>query len=637
MTISQALQLGIQHQRSGRLREAEGVYRQVLAAQPNQPDALYLLGTLAQNVGRLDLAADLIRQAIALNPAGLHYHIDLGTILSAQGKLDEGIAEYRRYLEADPNFATAHSNLGVTLKSKGLRDEAIAEFRRAIELDPNLPQAHNNLGIALRESWQLDEAVAAYRRAIELKPDYPEAHNNLAVVLRERGENEAAVAALHQALYHGGPCAEVQSNLIFSLHYLPGDQFRREIAEEIRRWNQQYAAPLKQFIRPPTNDRNPNRRLRIGYVAMDFRDHVLGRNLLPLFKSHDHQDFEIRCYAGVSHPDAVTEEFRQHADRWCNISRMRDGELAETIRADGVDVLVDLAQHMAGNRLSLFALQPAPVQVSFAGYPESAGLETIDYRITGQWLEGEMQDAGFKIQDELVPSAPPASRRLHPGSGIFLVDTFWCYDPCGLEMAVSPLPAATAGKVTFGCLNSYSKINDRVLGLWGRVLRQVPNSRLLLLSANGSHRQRAVGVLGDEGIASHRVEFFEPVPRRQYLELYHRVDVALDPFPYNGHTTSLDALWMGVPLVTLAGDTPVSRGGLSTLNSLGVPEWIAHSEEEYVTIAAGLASDLPRLAEWRSTLRKRMEASPLMDAPRFALQIEHAYREMWRDWCQRPS
>jgi predicted O-linked N-acetylglucosamine transferase (SPINDLY family) len=350
-------------------------------------------------------------------------------------------------------------------------------------------------------------------------------------------------------------------------------------------------------------------------VSPDFRQHVLGRNILPLFEHHRRGDFEIICYAAVSHPDELTEEFRKRSDQWRNILELSDDTLAKTIWEDRVDILVDLAQHSAGNRLPVFAREPAPLQVSFGGYPESTGLDAIKYRISDRWLESEIGD-GRSEQ-------------------VFLLESFWCYEPCGANVAVNPLPALQHGRITFGCLHHFSKLNEPTLRLWAKVIRRLPDSRLVMLAPPGGHRQRVLDILLQQGIAAHRIQFAEPCSREAYLELYHRLDIVLDTLPYNGHTTNLDALWMGVPVVSRCGQTRVSRGGLSILNNAGLPELVAHSDEEFVDIAAGLALDLPRLTTLRQSLRTRLEASVLMDAPRFTRDIEAVYRTLWRQWCER--
>jgi predicted O-linked N-acetylglucosamine transferase (SPINDLY family) len=396
--------------------------------------------------------------------------------------------------------------------------------------------------------------------------------------------------------------------------------------------------------------------LRIGYVSPDFRDHALGWYILPLFRCHDHRDFEILCYSGTSRPDFVTAELQRLADGWRSTVDVSDADLAEMIRQDGIDIRVDLAQHTGGNRLPVFARRPAPVQVSFAGYPGSAGLEQIEYRLSDRWLEGgPTRDAvhcgaGFQPASSPTPQAGcphhnagfktsegthPATCILNPASYILPLDTFWCHDPSGLELEINPLPAQKSGRVTFGCLNNFCKVNHRVLGLWARVLTEVPDSRLILLARFGSHRERTLQFFARAGIDAGRIEFVTPGPRKAYLEYYHRLDIALDTFPYSGHMTSLDTLWMGVPLVTLPGPTVVSRGGLSILHNLDLAEFVAHSEGDYVRIAAELAGDLPRLAHLRATLRARMESSVLMDVPHFTRQVETAYREMWSALCSK--
>ena len=402
-----------------------------------------------------------------------------------------------------------------------------------------------------------------------------------------------------------------------SLHYHP-DHDARAIQAELRRWDAQFAAPLARLIRPHTNEASPDRRLKIGYVSPDFRDHAVGRNLLPLFREHDHRPLEIFCYADVIRPDALTRRFQGHADVWRDVLGRTDDQVAELIREDRIDVLVDLALHTACNRLLVFARKPAPVQVSFAGYPGSTGLSAIEYRLTDPYLD--------------PPSLDDPDSAAEP---VRLPDSFWCFDPLTDEPAVNSLPARASGFVTFGCLNNFVKVNALVLALWARVLRAVGRSRLLLLAPEGQFRRGIVQRLEQEGVASDRLVFVPRQPRRQYLELYHGIDLMLDTVPYNGHTTSLDALWMGVPVVTLVGGTTVGRAGLSQLTNLGLPELVAATPEEFVRIAVELAGDLPRLEVPAASLRDRMRGSPLMDAPRFARGIEAAYRTLWRRWCAR--
>ena len=655
MTIQETFDLALQHHQAGRLPEAEALYRQILAAQPWHADALRLLGVIAHQVGQHEMAIGLIRRAVELNPDLAAAHSNLGeahravgqweaaaaayrralqarpdspdvlnnlsNILRLQGQHDEAVAMCRRAIELRPAYAEAHSNLGLALAEQGDADAAILSCRRALELQPNYPNAYNNLGLALKESGQWDEAVAAFRQALALRPSFWQAHCNLGSVLKDHGQLREALAAYQSALALNPSVAGVCSNLIYLLHFLPeADEPAAAAAHE--HWRRHFSEPAKPCIQRHTNRRDPERRLRIGYVSPEFRDHVTGRYLRPLFDCHDRRQFEIVCYSGVSRSDTATARFREQADLWRNTVGVTDEAFAGMVREDAVDILVDLTQHLTGNRLTVFDRKPAPVRVSFAGYPESTGLEAIEYRISDRYLEnGEAQEAG----------GGPI-----PGRGrerVFLIDSFWCYDPCGMDVAVNALPAKQGGRVTFGNLNAFGKVNESALGLWARVLARVKEARLILLSDAGSHRQRTLVFLDREGVAPNRVEFITPRARREYLELYHQIDIILDTFPYNGHTTSLDALWMGVPVISLAGQTPVSRAGWSQLSNLGLAELAAFSADAFVEVATQLARDLPRIAELRRTLRTRMEASVLMDAPRFARGIEAAYRAMWRQWC----
>ena len=717
VTIPQALHLAVQHHQAGRLADAEVLYRQILAVQPNHAEALYHLGLVAHQVGRYDCAVDLMRRSIALGWNHPVAHSNLGEALRASGRLADAIAACRRAVGLSPDYPNAHNNLGTALKDHGELDEAIAAYRRALELKPDYPEALSNLGAALSESLQLDEAMAAYRRALELKPDapeirnnlgaalaglgrfdeaaaeylhalelkvdYPEAHNNLGIALRARGSLDEAVSACRRAvelkpeypkahnnlgaaladqgrfeeavaafrhalqlnpdladahnnlgtalrdlgLVHEGIAAyrralqlkpehaAAHSNLILALHLHPNHD-TGTISDEHKRWSRQFSDPLKEFVLPNSNDPTVARRLRIGYVSPDFRDHPVGRYLLPLFERHDRERVEIVCYSGVTRPDWLTGRLRELAGRWRTTLGISDARLAEMIRADRVDILVDLALHTLGNRLPVFARQPAPVQVTWLAYPGSAGLHSIGYRLTDAHMD--------------PPSETPASSAEEP---VRLPDCWCCFQPAGVDPGITALPALSAKGVTFGSLNNFAKLNEGVLALWARVLEAAKRSRLLMLCPEGSARDRVRAFFDARGITTERVEFVSYLPRSDYFRLYQRIDVALDPFPCNGMTTTCDALWMGVPVITVSGGRPASRAGLSLLSSVGLGELAASSEGDYVRRAVELAGELPRLAELRAALRQRMRASPLMDAPRFARNVEDAYRSMWGRWC----
>ncbi|MGD0769876.1 MAG: tetratricopeptide repeat protein [Tepidisphaeraceae bacterium] len=650
MTLQQQLKSGLSHQQAGRLAEAERIYRQVLAQQPNHADALHLLGILAAQAGRLDAAVESIRRAIEICSTNAFYYGNLGSALAGMGRLEEAIAAYRQSIRLKPDLTEAHNNLGNALKDTGQFDEAIASLRQAIRLKGDLAEAHNNLGNALTGMGRLDEAIAAYRQAIRLKPDYAEAHSNLGHALCGKGQLDEGIAACRQAVRLGPDLAvahnnlgnaiknqgqleeaigsyrqaiglkpdfaTAHSNLVFTLQYHAGYDAKM-IHEELRRWNRRHAEPLAKLIQSHQNNRDPLRRLRIGYVSADFYDHASAFFLLPLFRHHDRRQFELFCYALNANSDKVTQQMKDHVQHWRRAVGLTDAKVAAQVREDQIDILVDLKLHTGGNRLLIFAQKPAPVQVTWLGYPGTTGLNSIDYRLTDPYLDPPGLDDAYYSE-----------RSIH------LPDTFWCYDPLTNEPAVNAPPCLEQGFVTFGCLNNFCKVTDAVLTLWAGVLKAISNSRLLLLAPEGSSRQSVLDRLGREGIGPERVEFVAKRSRSEYLNTYHHIDIGLDTVPYNGHTTSLDSFWMGVPVITLAGQTVVGRAGLSQLTNLGLPELIARRPQQYVQIAMELAGDLPRLAELRRTLRGRMQSSPLMDAPRFARNVEAAYRQMWRKWCE---
>jgi len=600
----------------GQLKEAVEACRQAVRLDPNSVVALNNLGAALQGPEQLDEAIAAYRQAQRINPNLPETHNNLGNALLGKGQLDEAIAEFQQAAQLKPESAEIHRNLGTALCEKGRLDEAIAAHRHAIRLQPDYADAYNNLGLALAAKGEPDEAIASYRQAIRIKPDFAEAYNNLGA-LAGVGLLEEAIASQRQAILLKPDDAQIHSNLIFTVHCHPGYDARM-IYEELRRWNRQHAEPLKKFIRPHPNDRDPNRRLRIGYVSPDFCVHVVGQNLLPLFREHDHRQMEIFCYSNVLEPDTLTGQLRGYADVWHSIVGLPDSQAADLIRQDRIDVLVDLSLHTAENRLVIFAHKPAPVQVTWLGYCGSTGMDAMDYRLSDPYLD-----------------PPDSDLSIYSEQTIRLPETYWCYGVSGPAPEASPPAAAAMGYVTFGCLNSFAKVSPPALDLWAEILQGLPGSRLILHSNPGAHLDALRKRFAGKGISPDRVEFPNWRPWPQYVRIYDRIDIALDPFPWGGGITTCEALWMGVPVVSLVGRTAVGRGGASILANVGVPELIAQTPQKYVQIAMDLAGDRPRLAELRRTLRARMRASPLMDAPRFARNIEAAYRQMWRKWCER--
>jgi predicted O-linked N-acetylglucosamine transferase (SPINDLY family) len=613
--IDRSFQAALDAYRAQRCDEAAQLCAGILGVQEDHADAVHLLGLTEFSKHRFEEAIELIRRAIELEPGEAQYYASLGLVLAESGDYAAAIASYRDSITREPGFAEAHFNLGIAYRCADQPDEAIASFAKALELKPDFPQALNGRGDVLRSLGRLDEAVDCYRRVLQVDPANLEAHNNLGVTLKDLGRLGEAIASLEQAIQLHPDCGVLHSNRLYSLHFREQDD-PQSILQAHLQWSKQIAAPLRPSMPQHLNHPDPDRRLRIGYVSADFREHCQAMFTIPLLSRHDHHQFEIFCYSGVIKPDAVTRQIESYAHVWREIASLSDDELAGLIRQDHIDVLIDLTQHMGKNRLLMFARRPAPVQVAWLGYPGTTGLAAMDYRLTDPYLDPPgVGDANYSEQSLRLP------------------ETFWCYDPRA-EIEVSSLPSDENGFITFGCLNNFCKVNDQTLSLWARVLDAVADSRLMLLAPRGEARSRVLKTLS---VDPARVLFQDFQPRAEYLEAYHAVDLCLDTFPYNGHTTSLDAMWMGVPVISLFGKSAVSRAGLSQTSNLGLSYLAARDADEFVSLAVHLAGDRERVRRLRATLRDRMIASPLMDAPRFARNVESAYRQAWRIWCRKQA
>jgi predicted O-linked N-acetylglucosamine transferase (SPINDLY family) len=616
ISVRRALDAALQHYRSGQWQQAERLYLQVLDVNPDQVDALHLLAAIAGQTGREDEAIGYLHKVLRLRPGWAAAHNNLGMVFITRKRLPEAAASFQEAVRLQPDDAVALNNLGNALRELGRPAEALVSLQQALRIRPDDPETHYNLALAWLALWKLPEAHASCQQALRLRADHVEANATLGIILGLLGKLDDAITASRTALSIRPDAPHVHSNLILALNYHP-DYDARAIQEECARWYRQHAEPLRELIQPHTNLPDSDRQLRIGYVSSGFRDHVDSFFTIPLLSNHDHRQCEIVCYADVANPDVLTERLRGYADIWRGTAGLPDQELADLVRSDRIDILVDLKMHSSDNRLLVFARKPAPVQVAWLAYPGTTGLPAIDYRLTDPYLDPPGLFDPFYAEESLR-----------------LPETFWCYDPLTDQPPVNALPATTSGIITFGCLNNFCKVNDGCLTLWSRVLQAVPRSRLLLHAPGHQAREHERTRLEQVGIPKSRFELVTRQPRYEYLKLYHRIDVALDPLPCNGHTTTLDASWMGVPTLTLIGKTVVGRAGWSVLNNLGLQECAARTPEEFLALAVRLASDMPRLEELRGTLRQRMQQSPLMDGARFARHMEQAYRRMWHRWCR---
>jgi protein O-GlcNAc transferase len=601
------------------LPEAVAALERAIALKPRLAEAHNNLGNALKRQGNLAAAVSSYTRALECRPQFAEAYVNLGNVFQHERKFEKAIACYRQALRFGSQLAEAHYNLGIALEATGKSDEAVACYRRALVLRPDLVEAHNNLGNCLLLEGKPEEAAKAYAEAIERKPTYAEAWCNLGNAHKDLGELSEAIACYERASQLKPELHTAHHNRLYALWFCPSVD-RQTIWEAHRRWAQRWAEPLAPKIVTHPNDRSENRKLRIGYISPDFRSHALAFFAIPLLSNHDRSKFEIVCYSDVTAPDEMTARLRSHADQWTDIVGHSDEAVAQRIRQDRIDILVDLTMHMERSRLLVFARKPAPVQVTWCAYPGTTGMEAIGYRITDPYLD----PAG--LNDEFYSE-----------ESIRLPDSFWCYDPLTAEPQISVLPALANGFVTFGCLNNFCKINDEVLETWGRVLRAVPMSCLVMLAPEGRGRGRVLQAFARAGVTSDRVSFVKKLPRATYLEQYQQIDLGLDTWPYNGHTTSLDSFWMGVPVVTLVGERAVSRAGFCQSSNLGLQELLAFSADEFVDVAVKLANDWQSLGALRASLRSRMEQSPLMNGARFASNMESAYRLMWTRWSRSPS
>jgi protein O-GlcNAc transferase len=599
----------------GRTEEALAAWRRAVELKPDLPEAHDNLGSGLRQAGQWEDSAAAHRRALELQPNFVGARYNLGNVLHDLGRLEEATACFRQVIALKPDLAEAHTNLGLLLRELGCPEEAVASCRRAIALQPGNAQAYNNLGTALEQLARPEEAETNYRKAIALAPDMAEAYSNLGNTLQRLGRREEVLACYRKALALEPDYTDAGSNLQMGLHYGAGSSPEQSLTEARR-----FAAGVERFAPPQhANMPDPERRLRIGYVSANFYRHPIGYFLLPSLACHDRDQFELFCYSNNPCVDDLTRQMQGAAEHWRSLMGVRDEQAAALIMADGIDILVDLSGHTERNRLPLFARKAAPVQASWLGYWATTGLSTIDYILSDR------------------VTVPPGEERWYSEEVVRLEGGRFCYAPpdYAAEPAAQP-PSVRNGTVTFGSFNNLAKVGPEVMRLWASVLASVPGSRLLvkwLSLVEEATRARVTAMFADAGIAADRLELRSGTPHREMLAEYGDVDVALDTFPFSGGLTSCEALWMGVPVVTLPRQNAPSRQTLGFLQAIGKPEWAASSPEDYVRIAAALAADESHRAALRRQLRPLMAASPLCDAPLFTRRLETAYRQIWRRWC----
>lgn len=655
-----ALEEALAHHEAGRLGEAEAQYRAVLHRDANNARALHLLGVLQHQYGDNRSALGNIRRAVALDPAVALFHFNLGNVLAAMDETASAAEAFARATELDPGHAAGWFNLGRARMQRNLEGEAIAAFRRALALQPGMEAARQELGkalvafadknpgmdaaygegIALLENhWQFgpdplgsrmalahaleqtgrwSDATAHFAAVIAERPDAVPAYCGLGNCYNRMGRMPDAIREYRRALAANPDDPNTASSIVSGLIY-DIECTAQALFEEHRRWGLRYADPLRVRRGFHGNERDPDKRLKVGYVSPDFRSHPVTALFLPVLSRHDPAAVETFCYYNLSAADAVTARVRQAAHNWRDIAGASDEEVARRIAEDRIDILVDLAGHTSNGRLLAFARKPAPVQASWLGYFHSTGVAAVDYFVTDPC------------------SSPPGQEKYFVERLARLPHTRFCYEPREYMPESGPLPALERGHVTFGCFNNLAKLNPRVLALWSELLRRLPAARLHIQAGalnDAANRERFLCRLEQEKIGRERIRLLPFVPIEQSPIGYNGVDITLDPFPFCGGMTSFESLWMGVPVVTLPQEILAGRQTASMLANLGLDELAADSPENYVRIAMALARDTDRLAEMRRGLRRRFLSSPLADYASFTRAIESAYRSMWIAWLK---
>jgi protein O-GlcNAc transferase len=612
------LALALQEFQARRFGSAEQLCRQSLAHDPNSTDVRLhaLLGTLLTGRKCFDEAAVSFERAAALNPTDLAIANNLAFALKHSGQTQRAIEVLQAALEHRPDAPELHFNLGLFLHDTRQLLEATNAFRRAIELRPEFVEAYINLGQTYRDLGLLGRAIEILEAALRIKPDYAKALTNLGVVLHESGRVAEGLECIRKGLELAPDQAQARSNLLYYLSYSPGIA-PRAVYEAHERWNTEFALPLAKGAGPHLNNRDPDRRLRVGYVSANFHEHSVAFFLEPILAHHDKGKVEITCFSNSPLLDNFTRRFKSYADAWHDIHTLSDDQAARAIRAAGIDILVDLSVHTSGNRLLVFARKPAPVQISMLGYPQTTGLTAMDYRLS---------DA---ILDPVGAEAYNSERLLR------MPRSYFCYRPPDESPAIAPRSALSPASICFGCFNTLAKFNRPTAELWSRILAATPDASLTLLARGlGDDRTREYvqGIIASAGIDLRRVRFLPGAPLRRYLELLGDIDIGLDPIPFSSGTTTCHTLWMGAPVISLAGDSPVARMGASVLANAGLSELVARTEDDYVLLATQLAKDAPRLASLRAGMRQRLLQSPLLDAAGYTRELESLYREVWREW-----
>lgn len=642
---------GLSYHQSGNWKAAKAPYLEILKKDPENADALHSMGCLLDDQGNTVQAIKLLVRATKSRPAAHTFLYNLGNMYMKQGNAKEAVLCYREAIRLKPSYALAHNNLGRSLSQIGLRVEAKASFLNALSIQPTYADALYNLGIELKtegdlvgavaafdgalqiqprfadaccnlgstymQMQDLSHAVTAYRKAIQIEPNNARNHTNLGAAVLRMGRQHDAAHCFQEALRLNPHDAPTRSNLILATSYSTSDaEALKLLADE---WDQVHGLPLRKYIKGHANAANPEKRIRVGFVSADFRLHAAAFWIEPVMANLSHDDFEVYCYSSNAVVDSTTDRFKLFGHHWVEAAALDDDALVEKIRGDAIDILVDLSSHTEGHRLLVFARQPAPVQVSWFGLPITTGLKTIQYRITDSIID------------------PPGRTAIHYSEELVHLKRFYAaYCPNPSAPDVNAGPVSRNNFITFASVNSFAKISAPILELWADILGSLQHSRLIVQAAGLEDAELAEHVyrtFAERGVTADRLSLRGWTPMGDFLLLGQEADIALDPFPFNGGVTTFHTLWMGLPVITLSGQSAASRVGFSILNHLGLADLAADNAEQYKMIALTLANDRTRLAMLRNSMRSRMADQGLLDGASLCTEVRTAFRNMWRTWC----
>ncbi|WP_460430733.1 tetratricopeptide repeat protein [Aquaspirillum soli] len=589
---------------------AEKHFKKALQIKPNYISAMINLGECLRLQKKYHEAEDITQKAINLEPNVAESYHNLGHILQAQGRNEEAELFYKKSLSISPNLIESHCNMAAIFNAKGNYQLGFHHAKEAISLNPEYIDAYNNLGIALKGLNNLDEAQSIFEHILEKNPGSDVTLNNIGNVYHQKGEIKKAIQYFQRAVHSKIYNTEAYSNLLLCYNFVDRGETLHHAIE--------YGEWLKRHTKNSYSNKHQNHnheKLKVGFVSADFREHSVSKFLGFMSEIKQNNEFELFAYYNHSIEDDTTHQLRKYFDSWNNIFAKSDEEAAELIYQQEIDILIDLSGHTAGNRLPVFSYKPAPLQITWLGYFATTGIEEIDYILVDQ--TGVPEEYQFQFAEQVQ----------------YLPHTRLCFNTLNEAPKVSNLPALEKNQFTFGCFQHLSKTNDEVFSLWRDILNQVPHSSLrwqAMQFADETVKESTLQKLEAQGISRTRIHLLPATSYQDYLQAHAEVDVLLDTFPYTGGTTTCEALWMGVPTITLAGETLLSRQGASLLTAAGLESYVTNTKEEYVALACSVASRLEALSLLRQNLREQVTHSALFNQTQFAKDFSQTITTLWQ-------